>query len=142
MKLLGYIQNFYNSCVDTDSINRKGSKPMNIFLDQLKLNTRKYNNTDVLTKTLAELHNYDIGSLFNFELTAPPSKSNKENYVLTITENSGTFDNFEDDESVEIYRKQIKTSFSIVYGNRKDKNIDKMTEAILKFERQISLVAK
>ncbi|OUM65948.1 hypothetical protein PIROE2DRAFT_6932, partial [Piromyces sp. E2] len=140
-KILTYIRNFYNSCIDTDLMDKQGNQPLLTFLDQLKLNDRNYNDTAILSNTIAELHNYDVGTLFNMELAIPPSKSDNKNYILSITENSGTFDNYEDSESVDIYRKEIKAILSIVYGNRKDKNIDKMIEAIIKFEKKISLIA-
>ncbi|ORY20486.1 zincin [Neocallimastix californiae] len=139
--LLNKLNSLYKSCINTDKINEQGKEPILNLINELKINENRlyYNDTDILTSTLAEMHDYGMTTLIDVDVINP--STNARHYYITVLEYSGALESYEESEKLNQYRKMIETSFSVIFGDQPERDINKMTENVIEFEKSINSLA-
>jgi len=124
------LKNFYKSCMDVDTINKKGTKPLVDLLNKLQINERKevyINSSDELAKILAKFYRItDVRNpLFN------SFYFNEENRNINILLMNAYPMTTGMDKEI------LKDMLSSVFGSSEGKNIDKMTNNVIEFENKL-----
>jgi len=128
------VADFYHTCMDIESINAKGFQPILNLFEQLNMEEKVENLTDFL----ATLDNYDVDLFFGVSVFA--NNMNPDVYGMYINQPSiGLISsiNYKNDDYVIFYKNIMKYVFSEFYKNQQDKNIEKMIESVLEFEKKL-----
>jgi endothelin-converting enzyme/membrane metallo-endopeptidase-like protein 1 len=132
--LFNQLKNLYQSCMDVDTINKKGVKPMVDLLKKLQINEKKdkYNDPNELGVILAKLHNverknrsFTYNSLFNMN-----SLINDDGMIiLSLGKTEGIIDDEEDSA--------LRILLSNIFKDSEERNIDKMVDSVVEFEKKL-----
>ncbi|ORX75742.1 zincin [Anaeromyces robustus] len=134
------VLNFYNSCMNTEIINAKGVQPLLELLNKLEINENrdKYNGVEDLTNLLVKLSNINVNIFFK-ELVFQNLK-NAKNFSLYLGQPGIGLpyaNHYEDPKLASDYKGIMKTVFTKVFENQKERNIDNMVENIFEFEKKL-----
>lgn len=135
------LKNVYNTCMDVDSINAKGSQPMLDLFHRLRIfeNREKYASVEGFTNLIASVHGIGVPFLFEGSCVLP---KNSNQYDFAIIENSSRM-------AVNLikhpkeYKQYIHDTLQLVFhgiGGRRD--MDAMTEAIVNLENELYQATK
>lgn len=142
---------FFNSCMDTETINAKGIQPMLDLFTQLKIeeNKSKYNNVDDLTDLLIKLDN--LGLNFLFKTQSDKNLFNpKINSIYFRQPDLGLMNksNYKNPYMVITYKNIMNAMFTKLFQDQdqnqdqKDINIEKMVESTFGFEEKLSEIVE
>ncbi|ORX79341.1 zincin [Anaeromyces robustus] len=135
------VANFFNSCMDMETIDTVGVQPIIDLLDELKINENrtKYNNVEDLTDLLVRLSIHDVNFLFD-KLKSQNFKNPKVISFYTGQPSVGLKKKelYENPEEVSNYKNVMKVLLSKVFENQKERNIEKMVETVFEFEKKLS----
>jgi len=141
-KNFGKLKNFYNSCMNIDTINSKGIEPLIKILEKLEINKNKesYKTADGLANLIAKLSSYNIP--FIVDLTVGSDFINSEKNVVRIQEPKLPFsvDDYESDDTLYFYSYMINLllSFFNIDQNSEEKDFDKLSYSVVEFEKKLA----
>ncbi|ORX79467.1 zincin [Anaeromyces robustus] len=137
------LRNVYNTCIDVDSIEKKRNKPLLNIIEEFNIlkNSKNYFTVDGLTDLLVKLHTrgvpflFDIGNVFldTFDI-------NTDKYILAIVGNGSSLagEMITDKYIERLYRNYVKSTLKLVFEGSNDRDLDKMTDAIVKIEIKLA----
>jgi len=137
------VKDFYNSCMDVEALNKLGKKPLVDLLDELKIyeNKEKYNTPEGLTDLLVKTDRYGLHFLIDsfFYSDLENSKYNGM-YIGQPNLNLVRPENYNNDATANAYKSVIKGMLTNVYSDKKDRDIDAMSESVFDFEKKLSSI--
>jgi len=136
------LKNIYSTCLNVEAINKKGSNPMLDLLNELKIykNRKNYSSVKGLTNLVLTLHNRAIPIFFDISNIIANSVDT-DVFEISLSENGSNIRNEEFDYFNSKYRKYVHDTLELIYNKKtKTRNIDVMTDAIVKFEYELSTI--
>eukprot|EP00833_Pecoramyces_ruminatium_P009530 jgi/Orpsp1_1/1183562/evm.model.c7180000085730.1 len=139
-KTFNKLKNIYNTCLDVDAINKKGSQPMIDLLNELKIyeNRKRYATVEGLTDLIFRLHNRSVPFLFDISNIYLSSYSDK--YVFVVVENSSYLAGNKASFYTK-YKQYVHDTLELIFQGKENRNIDAMTNAVVDFEYQLHQAA-
>eukprot|EP00833_Pecoramyces_ruminatium_P017928 jgi/Orpsp1_1/1191960/evm.model.d7180000089628.1 len=134
------LRNVYNTCIDVESIEKKRNQPLLDILEEFNIrkNRKTYATVEGLTDLLVRLHNRGIPFLFNVGNVFLDGYSDKYAFAL-VSNGSGLAQQYITIDMVEkLYRKYVRDTLELVFEGTHDRDLDAMTDAIVKMEIQLA----
>jgi len=140
-KMFEKLKNMYNSCMDVNTINAKGSQPLNRLLDQLDIQKYKttYKTADGLTDIVAKLFRYHIPIFIKLEVYKKYRDSDQN--IIYISQGDLALKNkqyYENDTMTSKYQENIKTMFTNIYGKKSKRDFDQLSKSIVELEKKLA----
>jgi len=135
------VKTIYDTCMDEDTINKKGKEPLINLLNQFDLynNKSKYEGVDGLTNLIADLHHYGVNIIFNYGVGG--DVMNHDLNVMGIIQPDLLLlkDQYKNEEDVSKYKSTIIETLKLLFKDQKNKrNIEEMANKIIEFEKKLS----
>jgi len=138
------LRDVYNTCMDVDAIEKKRNQPLLDLINKFNIrkNRKTYATVEGFTDLLVRLHTQAVP--FLFDIGNIMLNNYKEKYKFVIVQNAaglvGSNINIEIVEKY--YRKYVRDTLELVFEGTNDRDLDQMTDAIVKMEIKLSKYIK
>jgi len=138
-KIFNQVKTLYSTCMDEESINKKGKEPLMNLLNKLDLhnNKTKYKGADGIANLIADLQYYGVDSFLKIE--NGDDIENKDIIVVGIIQPDMTpeLGLYYSKEVLPYYKNAVNTTLVKLFGEQKERNIEEMTNTIIDLESKL-----
>jgi len=140
-EIFNKIKTIYDTCMDEDTINKKGKEPLINLLNQFDLynNKSKYEGVDGLTNLIADLHHYGVDIIFKFVVVGDIIKHDLNIMGMVQPDLLLLKDQYKNEKDISKYKSTIIETLELLFKDQKnERNIEEMTNKIIEFEKKLS----
>lgn len=142
------LKSFYDTCMNTDDINKKGAEPLIKLLNDLKIFNNKddYKTPQGLATLLANIHKYqmnladrsNVNTLFSLEMKEdsqnPKLIINEFRQPMIILKNKKNYT----EKNILLLKNQLKLLLTNIYGEKTERDIDSIVNSAIDFETKLA----
>jgi len=140
-KIFNKIKTIYRTCMDETAIKKQGKKPILNLLNRFDLYNKKlkYEGVDGLSSLIANLQQYDVNIVFNYQISDDFVNPKLNAFILTQPELFLIVDQYKDEVDVSHFKAMITETLNGLFKDqKKERNIEEMADRIVEFEKKLS----